>query len=136
MFSKAQKGFTLIEMMIVLAIIGILTAIAVPNYMSYVTEARRSDGQVALLDLATRADRYFTDNNTYVGVTLAGVGMPAASPEGQYNLQISAAGATSYTLQAAPTGSHAINDTECATLTYNELGQKGITGTGTAADCW
>ena len=131
-----NKGFSLMEVMIVLVIVSLMAAIALPSYRSYITSTRRSDAQVALLDLANRLDRYFTTNNTYVGATLANVGMPGASPEGFYNLQITATTATTYNIQAVPTGSQLTDDTECGTLTYNELGQKGETGNGTPADCW
>lgn len=131
-----KRGFTLIELTIVIAIIGIVAAIAVPNYSNYVTATRRSDAQVPLLDLAHRMDRFFTENNTYVGATLANVNMPAASPEGFYNLAITGTGATTYTIQATPVGAQLADDTECASFTLNELGQKGITGTGNAQDCW
>ena len=58
------RGFTLIEVIIVIAIIAILTAIAIPSYNAYTTQARRTDGQIALLDLSSRLERFFTDNNT------------------------------------------------------------------------
>ncbi len=128
-------GFTLIELLIALIIIAILAAVAYPSYVGYITKTRRSDGQTALLDLANRMERYFTVNNTYVGATLANVGTTATTPGGYYTLSISASGATTYTIQAAPAGSQT-SDTQCATLTLNQLGQKGKTGTGTVSDCW
>ncbi len=133
---RYHRGITLMELVIVVAIVAILGAIAIPSYNDYVTETRRADGQVALLDLANRMDRFFTENNTYVGATLAGLGMPTTSSEGFYNLAITNATGTAYTIQATPTGAQASQDTNCASLTYNQLGQKGNTGPGTAADCW
>ncbi len=133
---KKIIGFTLIELMVTVVIIGILTAIAYPTYQGYMAKNRRSDGQVALLDLANRMERYFASNNTYAGATLAGVGEAATSPNGYYNMSIATATATNYTLQAAPTGAQATADTLCGTLTLNQLGQKGTTGTGAAATCW
>lgn len=128
-------GFTLIELLITIVIIAILAAIAYPSYISYITKTRRSDGQTALLDLANRMERYFTTNNTYVGATIANVGTSSTTPGGYYTLSISATTATTYTIQAAPTGSQT-SDTQCATLTLNQLGQKGDTGTGSVSDCW
>ncbi|NNM58434.1 MAG: type IV pilin protein [Legionellales bacterium] len=133
--NKKVIGFTLIELMVTLVIIGILTAITYPSYQGYMQRDRRSDGQIALLDLANKMERYFTSNNTYAGATLTGVGELATSPSGYYNLSIATATATTYTLQAAPTGAQT-SDTTCATLTLNQLGQKGATGTGTASTCW
>ncbi|MFN7096112.1 MAG: type IV pilin protein [Gammaproteobacteria bacterium] len=133
---KRKSGFTLIELLIAIVVIAILAAIAYPSYVGYITKSRRSDGQSALLDLANRMERYFTTNNTYVGATLANVGTAASTPGGYYTLSISATGATTYSIQAAPTGSQASQDTLCGTLTLNQLGQKGDTGTGSTSDCW
>ena len=135
MFIKKAFGFSLLELMVAVAILAIIGAIAFPSYISYVTNARRADGQTALLDLANRMERYFTMNNTYVGATLTAVGADATSPDGFYGLSITNTSATAYTLQAAPQGAQA-SDTTCGTLTLNELGQKGETGTGTAQECW
>ncbi|MBB72133.1 MAG: pilus assembly protein PilE [Legionellales bacterium] len=136
MKARLSRGFTLIELAIVFIILAILASIAYPTYTSYIASSRRADGQVALLDLANRMDRFFTENNTYAGATLANLNIPAASPEGFYTLSITNATANAYNIQAAPTGAQAGQDPECATLTYNNLGQKGITGTGTAGGCW
>lgn len=135
MFKKNTLGFSLIELMIAIAIVAIIGAIAFPSYTSYVTSARRADGQTALLDLANRMERYFTMNNSYVGASLTTVGANANSPEGFYRLSITNTAATSYTIQAAPQAAQA-SDTTCGSLTLNELGQKGETGSGSAQECW
>jgi type IV pilus assembly protein PilE len=132
---KKYTGFSLIELVVAMAIMAILVAVAYPSYTSYVQKNRRSDGQVALMDLANRMDRYFTENNSYAGATLTNVSMPATSPQGYYNLSITSATASAFTIQAAPTGAQA-GDTTCGTLTLNQLGQKGKTGTAAVADCW
>lgn len=133
---KPFRGFTLIEIMIVIVIIAILVGIAYPSYVGYITKSRRSDGQSALLDLSNRMERYFTTNNTYVGATLSNVGAPSTTTGGYYTLSITTATATTYTIQAAPTGTQASQDTLCGSLTLNQLGQKGENGTGSVADCW
>ena len=135
LMKKQFAGFTLIEMMIVLAIIGIITVLAYPSYSGYILKSHRSDGQTALLDLANRMERYFTTNNTYSGATLTAIGSTSTSPQGYYNLTITRATASTYTLQASPIGAQA-NDTLCNSLTLNQLGQKSETGTGTSSDCW
>ena len=65
-----KKGFTLIELLVVIIILGILIAVAYPSYRDYVTRARRSDGQAALLDLANRMERYYSEQNNYDTATI------------------------------------------------------------------
>ena len=145
---KPQKAFSLIELMIVVAIVGILAGIAYPSYQDSVSKSRRADAKGALLGFANAMERHFTENNSYCGAgtdnsgtCLTATGAPTVfsttSPvDGgtpSYNLTINAANANSYTLFAAPTGAQA-ND-QCGTLTLTQTGQKGFSGTDTG-DCW
>lgn len=127
---KKQNGFTLMELMIAVAIVGVLAAIALPAYTEHVQRTRRSDGQAALLNLAARMEHYFTENNTYVGATLANVGSNAASPEAYYTLGISNLSGTTYTLTATPQGAQ--GDDSCGALTINQANVKLPTTT----NCW
>jgi len=114
------KGFTLIELMITVAIVGILAGIAYPSYQDSVRKSRRADAQGALLGFANAMERYFTVNNSYLGAGTpngnstgapAQAIFPAVSPvDGgttYYNLIISAATSNAYTLQATPINSQA-----------------------------
>lgn len=136
-----KRAFTLIELLIVLTIISILAAIAYPTYNHIMTKARRSDGHMALLDLAARMERYYADNNTYAGASIA-TGTAAdvltshQSPKGWYALTITTQNKTHFFLQAVPQKAQAVGDRLCGTLTYDSVGVKGKTGTGKLGDCW
>lgn len=143
---KKARGFTLIELMIVVAIIGILAAIAYPSYQDSVRKSRRGDCAGALAGLANAMERHFTMNNRYTGAAVGGAntGAPAIysaqcpvdGDTATYDLTISTATATTYTLLATRTGAQA-SDT-CGNLTLTNTGVKGITGaTGkTWQECW
>lgn len=141
------KGFSLVELLIVMVVISILISLAYPSYRAYINRANRADGQASLLDLASRMERYYSDNHTYETASI-GTGnttdviSSANTPEGWYTLAISNANADSYTIIATPTGTQATYDTLCQTLTYNNLGNRGIatgpggTPTGSVEECW
>lgn len=146
---QRQKGFTLIEMMIVVVIIGVLAAIAIPNYSAYMLKSGRSEGQAKLLEAMQMQERFYSQNQTYTanlgvgGLAYTGVALNAAAPseDGRYLVTagICAAGipiANCVLLTATPQGSQAA-DTVCGRLTLNSRGVKGILGgTGAAAICW
>lgn len=139
-----QNGFTLIELMVTVAIIGILAGIAYPGYQDSVMKSRRADAEGALLGLANAMERHFTETNSYLGAGTTGgdTGSPtifsATSPvDGgtpYYNLTINAATDDSYTLNAAPTGAQA-ND-KCGTLSLTQTGARGISTALSVTDCW
>lgn len=114
---RNNNGFTLIELMIVVAIIGIIAAIAYPSYTQYVERARRTDAQGALMGLAAAMERHRTTNGSYEGAGAPNTGAPSIYPDespidgGQkfYDLTIEAVTATTFALQATPKNAQAGN---------------------------
>jgi type IV pilus assembly protein PilE len=110
--------------MIVVAVIGILAAVAYPSYLDQTQKTRRADGKAALLQAVQVAERFFTQNNTYAGAPVA-----AASDEGHYTLAF-VGNATTFTITATPGAAQAADP--CGALTINQANVK----TGGMADCW
>ena len=134
---RLQGGFTLIEVMIVVAVIGILAAIAYPSYQDYVRKARRADGKEALVRLQIEQEKWRTSHTTYTGTIggtagVSGLGLPTASAEGYYTIAITANSATGFTATATGQGSQA-SDTGCTVLT---LAVAAGGETKTPATCW
>lgn len=129
----------MIEVLIVIAIVGIVAAIAVPNYTSYITNANRTDAMNFLSEVAGEQQRFFSENNTYAEVmSELGYGTEdhANSPEGHYTVSINRTSATRYVLSATPvTGGRQQDDDQCMTFTLDSTGAKGNTG-GTNGNCW
>lgn len=130
-----QHGFTLIELMITVAIIGILAAIAYPSYTAQVQKTRRADAQTALSQAALAMEACRADRATYTGCALPS----SVSEDGHYDLVVAVTGnGRGYTLTATPAvGSPQTNDTDCTSLTLDARSVRGHTGSAASADiCW
>ncbi len=151
-----QLGFTLIELMITVAIVGILATIAIPSYQDSVKKSRRADVKGVLLGLANAMERHFTNNNSYcdvgggTGTAVTGCGtadLDTGTPDPAkisftiptetakyYTVTISSLDAASYTLSAVPTGGQAGD--KCDTLTLRHTGEKNNSAGLPLSDCW
>ena len=127
-----KKGFTLIELMIVVAIIALLASIGYPAYTDYVIRGKRSEGRATLLDAAAKQERYYSDNNQFA--TLETVGISTSSDNDYYTLSMTLDDTNnqSFTLTATPS----TIDADCTTLTYTNAGTKDFTGSGDLKTCW
>lgn len=127
-YSRLERGFTLIEMMIAVAVIGLLASVAIPAYQNYIREARRADAFTGLLDLQARQERWRVNNTTY-GATANHTAMGFSDTTDFYSFTSTGNSATAYTLTAVAQGSQT-SDTGCTTLTVNQAGAK------TPTACW
>lgn len=138
---KVARGVTLLELMIVIAIVALLASIAVPSYRNYVLRAQRSDATAALLRIAAAQEKFYLQNNTYTAaLDNTGLNIGTASEHGWYNLSVTAANTTGFSAQAtAPAASAQYRDTDCRTFTITETGARGATKASSAANtaaCW
>ncbi|GAB6390519.1 type IV pilin protein [Stutzerimonas marianensis] len=137
MKSNNSAGFTLIELMIVVIIIGVLAAIAIPSYQNYVVRSNRTEGLALLNEAAARQERFFSQNNRYATTTAELGYASAASANNLYQLAIgNSATSVQYRMTVVPQGTQASRDTLCGTLGIDNTGAKSETGTGTVNDCW
>ncbi len=142
----AGAGFTLIELMVTVAVVAILATIALSSYQTQVLKSRRTDARSALLDLAGREEKLFSTTNAYsalasdLGYAAPGTNFPITIGSGYYtvNVQVpnpNSAVTPSYLVTATAIGTQA-KDTTCATLSVDQTGLQSSTGGATPATCW
>jgi type IV pilus assembly protein PilE len=144
-YRYSDRGFTLLELMIVVAIVAILSAIAYPSYSKYVVRTRRTAAAGCLSEYANYMERYYTTNLRYDQDIATGAVNPfppldcntQTSAYYQYDDSPGTLSRTAYTVEAVPINTQLAADTQCGTLTLDQTGARNIkNGTGTIAQCW
>lgn len=134
-----QHGFSLIELMIVVAIVGILSAIALPAYSGYVERTHRSIAGATLHELANFMERYYTANGRYVDASGTAPTLPySQSPNdgsAVYSVAL-VASASTYTLTATPVSGGRMEGDACGALSLQANGIKAVSGSASTSECW
>ena len=135
-FAKCRRGFTLIELMITVAVIGILAAIVMPSYTDYVTRGRITESVSGLSDMSVKMEQFFQDNRTYVGACTAGTVAPLPASSSYFSYSCSVLSANAYTVNAVGAGSmanfgYSIDQANTHVTTSLPTGWIGVNNT-----CW
>ena len=152
-----NSGFTIVEMIVVIAIIGILSVIAIPAYQGNVMHSMRSVAVSGLMDMANRQEQFYLNNKTYAsdlsnlgytaGMVFTQDGVSAValndnqalvistSPERVYVIKVASFSATTYSLSAVPQQTQ-VTDVLCGTMTLDNAYAQTVSGTGMPSDCW
>jgi type IV pilus assembly protein PilE len=139
-YMRGEQGFSLVELLVVLVIISILAAIAVPGYRTYAVRTHRAAAKSCMLETAQFMERYYTTNPT--GLTYAGAAIPdgGCRTEGnlntRYTLSLDTLAQNTYRIVATPVGAQALGDAACGVLTLDQSGTRTEAGSSDVDTCW
>ncbi len=132
-----RSGFTFVELLIAIAIVGILAAIAIPSYSAYTRRANRTDATRTMTFDSQALERCYSQAFTYVNCATAMVGAKP-SPQGYYTITIAVPSASSYSVTAVPLAPPQTIDTDCTQFSIDSTGKQSATGSGSTPTqtCW
>ena len=136
-----QSGFTLLELVIAMAVLTLLVTMAYPSYLEHMNKVRRADALGPLLDVTSRQEQYMLDHKQYAGnmTQLGFAANPYITPEGYYSVAVVTAGCGTspcYRFTATPvSGKAQAKDAKCTSLSINSAGSKTATGSA-STKCW
>ena len=133
---KSTTGFSLLELLIVMAIIAVLIQIAYPAYTVHLVKSRRNQAEISLLHLASQLEVFYSLHDSYQGATVEALGISTYTDDHSYQLTIQSASDSDYKLAAVPVGQQAKYDNICGTLLLDASGSRVASGTADPTSCW
>lgn len=137
---RRTRGFTLIELMIAMAVVAILAAVALPSYQRYAARTHRAAAAACMVEMAQFMERVYISNLRYDQNNGVATALPAtdctARVNGRYTLALAAVAERTFSLTATPQGAQASIDSACGTLSLNQAGTRTVGGGDTDANCW
>lgn len=142
---RRMRGVTLMELLVVVAIIGIIAAVAVPTYRKYLIRTNRAEAKIALLQLQTAQEKFYLQNNSFTdnltgapGDDPPGLGLQATTETSKYDIDIELGedGQTYDATASRHAGGGQEDDAECADFTINQRGTRGVSGPKGVQACW
>lgn len=134
---RGERGFTLVELMVVVLVVAVLSAIAIPGYRGHVVKTHRGAAQACLAQYVQLVERLYTTELTYANA--GDLDPPGCATEGNmgnnYAFSVTDETASAYVVRATPTEAFAARDTRCGALTLNQRGEKGVVS-GEVNECW
>ena len=131
-----KSGFTLLELLVTLTIVGILTAISYPFYTQHLVKAQRRRAEITLMHLASRLEEYHSLLGTYENANFSTLNVTKSTKDNSYRLEIQNATENQYLISAIPQSTQEKNDTLCGILSINEIGHRFVSGNGVLDECW
>lgn len=131
-----KNGFSLIELVVAMGIVGILAAIAIPAYTSYTKTANRTDATRTLTSYTQALERCYSQAFTYIGCSAIPATLPATSSQGYYSITFPVLTASTFTITATPKIAPQTSDSLCTSFTVDNTGAQSTTPAGNSQTCW